>query len=256
MHVIKSLLLAFSVYSKIPLRQFVWKENDTKYMFCFFPWVGAVVGGCIYFWNRFCYVYGLGNLCRIAITMAILLFLTGGIHVDGFMDTMDAFHSYQPRERKLEILKDAHIGAFAVIMLAAYGLVFGGVFSEITDIVLLRIICCSFFLSRCLCGISVVSFPLAKKDGMLFLFVNHAQKDIVRVLLCLQSVLCIGLMLFWSFYAGILVTAAALSAFVCYAHRCRKEFGGITGDTSGYFILRCEICMITTAAVFNQFFPK
>ena len=253
MSVIKSFLIAFSVYSKIPIMQFKWKEKDMKYMFCFFPWVGAVAGGCVYLWNRFCYAYELGNLCRIAVTMAILLFLTGGIHVDGFMDTMDAFHSYQPKERKLEILKDAHIGAFAVIMLAAYGLVFGGAFSEITDIVLLRIVCCGFFLSRCLCGISVVSLPLAKQDGMLFLFVNHARKNIVRVLLCLQSVLCIGLMLFWSFYAGILVTLVALSVFACYAHQCKKALGGITGDTSGYFILICEVCMVTAAAVLNQF---
>ena len=40
-------------------------------------------------------------------------------HIDGFMDTMDAFHSYKPREEKLTILKDSHMGAFAVIMLAA-----------------------------------------------------------------------------------------------------------------------------------------
>ena len=45
--------------------------------------------------------------------------VTGGFHIDGFMDTMDAFHSYKPREEKLAILKDSHIGAFAVIMLAA-----------------------------------------------------------------------------------------------------------------------------------------
>ena len=45
-----------------------------------------------------------------------------GFHVDGFMDTMDALHSYQPRERKLEILKDSHIGAFSVIKLAEFGL--------------------------------------------------------------------------------------------------------------------------------------
>ena len=253
MHVIKSLMIAFSVYSKIPVLQFAWNEKDLKYMFCFFPWVGAVTGGCVYLWNRLCNIYAVGEICRIAVTMAILLLLTGGIHVDGFMDTMDAFHSYQPRERKLEILKDAHIGAFAVIMLAVYGLVFGGAFSEITDIVLLQIVCCGFFLSRCLCGISVISFPLAKQDGMLYLFVNSAQKNIVCVTLYLQSVLCIGWMISLSFYAGSLAAAAALLAFAFYRYQSKKVLGGITGDTSGYFILLCEVCMVTVAAVFNHF---
>ena len=47
--------------------------------------------------------------------MAIPLMITGGFHVDGFMDTMDAFHSYQEKEQKLNILKDSHIGAFAAV---------------------------------------------------------------------------------------------------------------------------------------------
>lgn len=253
MSVIKSLLIAFSVYSKIPMIHFAWKENDTNYVFCFFPWVGAVAGILVYLWSFVCRAYLVGDLCRVAMTMAILLFLTGGIHVDGFMDTMDAFHSYQPRERKLEILKDAHIGAFAVIMLAAYGLGFFGAFSEITDIALLRIVCCGFFLSRSLCGLSVVSLPLAKQEGMLFQLVSQAHKNAVRISLWLQSALCIVGMLFLSFYAGLAVTAAAVLAFVCYAHQCRKTLGGITGDTSGYFVLLCEVCMITAAAVCNHF---
>ena len=119
--------------------------------------------------------------------------------MDGFMDTMDALHSYSPKERKLEILKDSHIGAFAVIMLAVYGLVYLGAFSEVESNVMLKIVCSSFFLSRCLCGISAVSFPLAKKDGTLYLFADSSQKRIVKGSLYLQSAACIGFMLFWSF---------------------------------------------------------
>ena len=51
MQVIKSFFIAVSMYSKIPVPQFEWKEEDMKYIFCFFPWVGALIGGCIYFWN-------------------------------------------------------------------------------------------------------------------------------------------------------------------------------------------------------------
>ncbi len=91
--------------------------------------------------------------------------ITGGLHADGFMDTMDAIHSYQPKERKLEILKDSLIGAFAVIMLAVYGLICLGALSEIGTKELQKLVCSGFFLSRCLSGISAVSFPLAKKDG-------------------------------------------------------------------------------------------
>ena len=53
MSVIKSFFIAFSIYSKIPVPQFAWKEEDMRYTLCFFPWVGAVIGLCFLLWNRF-----------------------------------------------------------------------------------------------------------------------------------------------------------------------------------------------------------
>ena len=253
MQVIKSFFIAISVYSKIPVPGFAWEEKDMKYIFCFFPWIGVLIGVCIYFWNYLCGVYHIGTLCRTAVEIAIPLFITGGIHVDGFMDTMDAIHSYSSKERKLEILKDAHIGAFAVIMLAAYGLALFGAFSEIEKDALLRIACCGFFLSRCLCGISAVSFPTAKRNGMLYTFADSSHKKIVRGSLFLQSAVCIGLMCFWSFPAGLIVAVAAVSAFAYYYYKSRKEFGGITGDTAGYFVLLCEGCIVVAAAFIDVF---
>ena len=93
MQVIKAIIIAFSMYSKIPMPQFQWEEKDMRYMLCFFPWVGIVIGVCIYLWNMICVRLGIGNLCRTLIGAAIPLLITGGFHVDGFMDTMDAFHS-------------------------------------------------------------------------------------------------------------------------------------------------------------------
>ncbi len=248
MQIIKSFFIAVSMYSKIPVPSFEWKEEDMRYIFCFFPWVGAVIGICIYFWNVVCDCCRIGILCRTTVDAAIPLFLTGGLHVDGFMDTMDALHSYSPKERKLEILKDSHIGAFAVIMLAVYGLVYFGAFSEVESREMLIITCSVFFLSRCLCGISAVSFPLAKKDGTLTLFADSSRKKIVKGSLYLQSAACIGFMIFWSPPAGLTIAVAAVAAFVYYFYSSKKEFGGITGDTAGYFILICEAFMIVAAA--------
>lgn len=251
MHVLKSFVIAFSVYSKIPMPQFEWQEEDMKYMLCFFPWIGVVIGGCVYLWNALCGIFDVGEICYTLIGAVIPLIMTGGFHIDGFMDTMDAFHSYRSKEKKLEILKDSHIGAFAVIMLAMYGMVYIGAFSEIADERLLKIVCSGFFLSRCLSGIGVVSFPPARKDGMLFLFASNAQKAIVKWSLYLQSVVCIFFMLWQSVHAGIIVVAAALGTFLYYYHRTKKELGGITGDTAGYFVLICEADMMIVAAVIN-----
>ena len=251
MHILKSFVIAFSIYSKIPVPQFEWKDEDMKYMLCFFPWIGAVIGGCVYLWSCLCGIFDVGIICHTLIGAAIPLIITGGFHVDGFMDTMDAFHSYQPKEKKLEILKDSHIGAFAVIMLAMYGIIYIGAFSEVADPKLLKIVCGGFFMARCLSGISIVTFPSAKKDGMLYLFASSSQKVIVKWSLYLQGITCICFMLWQSLYAGILVVVAAFLAFVYYYHRTKKELGGITGDTAGYFVLICEASMMIVAAGIN-----
>lgn len=253
MKVINSFLIAVSMYSKIPVPQPVWKEENMKYIFCFFPWIGGWIGGCIYLWNHVCVFFQVGTLCRAAVSAAIPLLITGGIHVDGFVDTMDALHSYGSRERKLEILKDSHIGAFAMIMLLVYGMIVLGAFSELRSDRLLKIVCGGFFLSRCLCGISVMSFPLAKREGMLYGFADNSHKKVVKVFLYLQSIGCMALLCIWSVAAGLLASSAAMAAFGYYFYLSRKEFGGITGDTSGYFILLCEAWIVVAAACADIF---
>ncbi|MEI3229579.1 MAG: adenosylcobinamide-GDP ribazoletransferase [Lachnospiraceae bacterium] len=249
MRIIKSMIIAFSMYSKIPMPQFAWKDEEMKYMLCFFPWVGAVIGGCVYLWQIVCEKFAVGMVCYTLIGMAIPLMITGGFHVDGFMDTMDAFHSYQEKEQKLNILKDSHIGAFAVITLGIYGLVYAGAFSEIKSREILKIVCAGFMLARVLSGIAVVSFPSAKENGLLYLFASKAQKNIVKAALYLQGIGCLLFMLWQSLIAGILTAAAAGGAFLYYYGRTKKELGGITGDTAGYFVLVAEGCMMVMAAV-------
>ncbi len=249
MRILKAFAIAFSTYSKIPMPQFAWNEEDLRYSMCFFPWVGAVEGWLVWLWFQAALVFDINTFTYVLVAAAIPLVVTGGIHVDGYMDTMDAFHSYQSKERKLAILKDAHIGAFSVIMLAVYGLVYLAGFAQITDSGALKVFCCGFFLSRCLSGLGVVLFPSAKKEGLLYTFANASHKRIVTVALFLQTCACILLMFYFSWKAAVFVAAAAGLCMVYYRLRSMKEFGGITGDTAGYFLTVCEGAMVIAAAV-------
>lgn len=249
MRIIKSFFISFSIYSKIPVPQFAWKEEDMRYTLCFFPWIGAVIGALELLWFWLCGWLGIGTLCYTAVGTAIPLVISGGFHVDGFVDTMDAFHSYQNRERKLEILKDSHIGAFAVIMLMLYYLIYAGAFSEIRQWKSMGVLAAGFFASRCLSGIGVVSFPSAKSDGLLYLFASSAHEWIVKISLYVQLLLCFGLMLVINIRTGSAVIFAALGSFAYYRYRSIKELGGITGDTAGFFVTVCEAVMVVAAAL-------
>lgn len=260
--IVKAFIVAFSIYSKIPMPRFNWESEDMRYHLCFFPWVGAVVGGAEYLWYFICQGREIGTLPFVTVAMAIPILITGGFHLDGFMDTCDALHSYQDREKKLEILKDPHVGAFAVICLAAFMLLLAGALALVYDAAIQGnsllgdggrggiSLCLAFFLARTLSGISVVTMPGAKKKGMLQTFSDTAGKKTVLVILLLQLVLCATGMVLLQPLVGLTMIAAAGIAYGYYAYVSKKQFGGITGDLAGYFVSIAELLMIAAVGIF------
>lgn len=113
---------------------------------CFFPLIGAIIGGLSWMWGY----WGIRLVnSRTFYAVALLLIpvmVTGGIHLDGLLDTSDALHSYQSRERKLEILKDSHAGAFAILTAVVYFLAYLGIYHELT-LTGLPVVCIGFVLS-------------------------------------------------------------------------------------------------------------
>ncbi|MGN0343307.1 MAG: adenosylcobinamide-GDP ribazoletransferase [Roseburia sp.] len=254
MSVIKSCIIAFSMYSKIPVPQFTWKDKDMRYVMLFFPWVGLVIGVVTLLWTWLAARLGVGSLCFALVGTVIPILLSGGIHVDGYMDTMDAFHSYQNREKKLEILKDPHIGAFSVISLVVYYLIYVASYLQLDRWGMVMILAAGFYLSRILSGIGVVTLKCAKSEGLVYLFADKAQERIVRVGLILQLLLCAAFMLWQSLLVGSAVLLGAMVVFAYYWYRSYRELGGITGDTAGYFVTVCECVTVVILAVFTRLF--
>ena len=249
MKLLKSMIIAFSIYSKIPVPQFAWKEEDMEYMMCFFPWIGGVIGLVFYGWLALCEKVQIGALCRACVAAAIPLIISGGFHVDGYMDTMDAFHSYQSREKKLEILKDSHIGAFAAIMLMLYYLIDLAALSEVVTGKAAFAVAAVFFLARCLSGIGVVTLKSAKKEGLLYTFASGAQKKRVRLALYMQFTGCIVLMVAVSGIYGIVAAVTGVLCFFYFKWKSYRELGGITGDTAGWYVTVCEAAAAVAVAV-------
>lgn len=248
----KAFVVAFSIYSKIPMPRFTWESEDMRYHLCFFPWVGAVIGAAEWLWYLLCEQRELGTFAFVSIAVAIPILITGGFHLDGFMDTCDALHSYQDREKKLEILKDPHIGAFAVICLAAFLCLTAGALGISYEAALkdtaayweahraVLVLCLSFFLSRTLSGISVITMQGAKKKGMLQTFSDTAVKKTVLVILLAQLFLCAVGMLVANVFLGAVSVMVAAASYWYYASMSKKQFGGITGDLAGYFVCITE----------------
>lgn len=248
MNLIQSLVIAFSMYSKVPMPKVEWNEKNMRYVMCFFPLVGALIGICIYAAAYLLTAGACGTLFFSAVLTLIPVVVSGGIHMDGFLDTVDALCSYGDKEKKLAILKDSHAGAFAILGMGCYFLWNVALWSEwkeCADSKILAVICCGFVFSRALSGFSVVTFPAAKDSGLARTFQDHAQKKRTRIVMLVWLILTGTVMLWCSLAAGITAIACATIIFLLYWRMCSRQFGGITGDLAGYFLQMCELAMLT-----------
>ncbi len=232
-----------------------WEKENMKYAMCFFPWVGAVIGACVYLWGRFAGNISVGSILYAAVLTLIPIFITGGIHLDGLLDTADALSSWQTRERRLEILKDSHTGAFAIITCCMYFIAYFGFSSELFEMQRIEgigVIAIGFFLSRCLSGFSVTAFPCAKDSGLAATFANGADKKRAGKVLIGEGILAIAVMIWVSIPLGIAAVVAALLTFWWYHHMSVEKFGGITGDLAGCFLQVCELMILVAVVVVEK----
>jgi adenosylcobinamide-GDP ribazoletransferase len=234
--------IAFSMYSRLPSVQCDWSEENMKYVMCFFPWIGAVIGALCYGWNALALYLGLDGPLRTIILMLIPIMVSGGIHLDGLLDTADALSSWQTRERRLEILKDSHAGAFAIITCAVYFFLLYGVIDLVRG-ELITVYVFTFVISRSLSAFSVVTFPKASAKGTVAGFSKSAQTRIIQAAALLYVLLCGTVMVALHPLLGGAALLGAVLTFAWYYRMAMKQFGGINGDLAGCFLSVCELVM-------------
>ena len=233
-----------SMFCSIPFPCHVWEEKARSKMLLFLPLVGLEIG---LIWSVF------GWLCRmlhlnsmvLALGMTLIPFLvTGFIHLDGFMDVTDAVGSCRDLQKRREILKDSHVGSFAVIgivilMLSQFAL-FSAVKPETSLWPLILVPC----ISRCCAAIAVLSLPSMSTSQYHNQEKNKGQILFVSILLAV--VLIADLLIF-----GI----PGLSGLACCAgyglalRKGYKSLEGMNGDISGYSLTIGELAAVAVLAL-------
>lgn len=246
---IKGLCVAFSLYSAIPMPQVEWNKKTMRYALAFLPWIGLIIAGLQLIWHWFCVRFDASALLYSIFAAFIPLVVSGGIHLDGFTDTCDALCSFGSQEKKLEILKDPHVGAFGVMWQSIFLLTQVALFAQIYEQPgLLPAAVFGFAAARALGGRAIVAVACAKTSGLAHLFAEGSEKRAVSRVLCAEFLLLIGVMVAIHAIFGL-----AFMAFSCLGvrlHRkfCSKLFGGITGDLAGFLISLIELFALFLAA--------
>lgn len=252
----ESIAAAFSMYSKIPMPQINWNDKNMRYSFVFFPFVGAVIAlviaaliGISNYWN-----FSPAFFAALAVFLTVLI--SGGIHFDGYCDTIDALNSHKDKDEKLRILKDPNAGAFAVIYTAALLLLqFGAWYEIFLSQRLVFLVFVAFFLSRSLAALAIVSFPCARTTGLASVFADYASKKTVRIIICVFIILCVLGMFYVAVFGAIVAVLFTLISFSCFYRMTNKEFGGITGDLAGFYIVIYETGILVIAAILGGVLP-
>ena len=250
MIVLETVAVAFAMFSAIPMPQFAWNARNMKYSLCAFPLVGAVIALALWSWELFCARFLLPAILRGAGLCLLPVLITGGIHLDGYADTCDALVSHSGIEKRQEILKDPHLGAFAAIRLCVYFLADFALWTS-TENLRLPVLLGLFCLSRALSGLALTLFPLRPGSGLARAFAEASDRKRVRTVLTVSAVLLALLLI--SQRAGETVLAAGL-VFLYYRRMCVKDFGGLSGDLAGWFLQTAELWMLL-ALVIRQWLP-
>lgn len=180
----------------------------------------------------------VSSILRGFMMMTFTLLLTGGLHLDGLMDTCDAIFSHRDRETRLKILSDTHAGSFAVmgcmVIMIAKTLLFSELFrlsANISSIALIPIY------SRLGMGVLLNNLPFAKSDGLAVMLGSSRNR--------LDNFTFLAIFIALSIVSIKIIPAMMILCLVLHVVICKKIFGGITGDLLGAFVEASEVIMLT-----------
>ena len=252
---LRSLVMAFSCFSRIPVPQVQWRPESMRYLMCFFPLIGVVIGLLIWVWLLVCGVLGFTELPKAAGVALIPLLVTGGIHMDGLCDVVDAQASHAEPERKREILKDPHTGAFATIGAVSYVLAYFAFATQLDFMDSALLIGGLHVVSRCLSSVATVAFPKSSGTGMLATFGESAEKRRSLIVVVVEFVLVGALMVAFAPVPGAVMLVADVVVLVVTYWLSRVSFGGMSGDLAGWFLQVAEIAMLICLVVVSRVVP-
>ena len=238
----RAFMMSMTMFCTIPIPFHMWDEESRPLMTLFLPFVGTVIGAL---WTLFAYVLrllGIPVILRAALLCAYPIIITGGMHMDGFLDVTDAVRSWRDVEERRRILKDPHVGSFAVIDTVLLVMMQFAAFCCMKDTSNIFALILIPTISRCIAAFCVTALrPLStseysgdyrkriKKSHLVFLTVATAAAGVLGFI----------------FLGKYGYTAVAVAAgYLLYMFRGYRSLDGMSGDISGYALTFGELCGI------------
>lgn len=238
-----AVISAFSTFSILPTPRIEWNASHLKHVLAALPLVGVMIGGALFLYHWLSGLLALPAILSAAAFTVLPIALSGGIHMDGFADMLDALSSHAAPEKKRAILKDPHCGAFAAIGIGCYLLIFFGLSAALPlDRKTVGLVAITHVLSRAI-GALLSLLPSGAQDGMQRAFRDAASGSSLWVLLAWILLSLCGAAALSPLAAGAMLLSGGL-VFLYIRHTANKQFGGMSGDLAGAGISLAAIAML------------
>jgi len=238
----RNLRTAFGLLTTLPLGMpDDWQPGDSGRAGIWFPLAGLVVGGLVWLVWQVLMLYFPSMIVGV-LTLTVWVFLTGGLHLDGLADCFDGLFVSGTRERRLEIMKDPHLGVFGGIGLLLVLFTKAAALSLLTlssgmGIILAATISRWFILPAGL-------LPLAHPGGMGADFALGLRRSAIFI----TAILPLGIALFTG-TRGLSAILASLVAGAFVLWLAYKRIGGVSGDVFGMLVEVTETVVLLSFIV-------
>ncbi|MGI6157432.1 MAG: adenosylcobinamide-GDP ribazoletransferase [Saccharofermentanales bacterium] len=228
--------LACSTFTILPVPQHPYDPRHMASVLAYFPWMGLAGIALAIAIIVLTELMAAATLLRAVLVVGVLIAMTGAIHLDGFADTVDALMSHRDRDEQLRIMRDPHIGTFAVVALIFWALIATAAWSSLlarSHWPTLGAALVTEIFGRSLSGLYSATLPSAHRDGMQHTQTSR-QAPVVRPALTVAYLLSSAAMIAFGHYAGIIAVVLATVTALIFRRFSKRAFHGATGDLAGF----------------------
>ena len=243
----RALTMCLSMFSAIPCPRIRWDEEARPLTTLFLPFIGAVIGGL---WALAAYLLRLVGAPRLVVGAVLCAFsylITGGIHMDGFADVVDAVRSCRDLDERRRILKDPHVGSFAVMFSALVIVLQFAFLASAKDEASVFALMLTAVVSRCAAALAVtVLRPMSASEYSGAYRRGVKRSHVFILLIQLAAAVACGFIFLGRYgFVSLAVIAGSLIAIA----RAYRSLGGMSGDIAGYALIIGELCGLAVYAL-------
>lgn len=241
----KAFIVALQFLTRFPTpRLHEVAERDTAMSLLFYPLIGALMGAVLWWVDGLLQPLALNSALHAALILALWVWLSGGLHLDGVADCADAVAGGRgDRERMLALMKDPGNGTAAVLQLVLLLLLKWAALITILHNGLAVLLVAVLALGRGSVLFLFATTPYVRSGGL-----GQAMTRARPAWLFAAFLLTLGAVAYWSYPYTPLVLAYALHLMVMRWVWLRR-IGGITGDVCGQLIEGGELVMLLAIIV-------